>query len=87
MKIESEGVAVAERRAVSWYLWCSAPAVTSAYVGGYWDISWHRSFGRGAGSVEGRVKVKAEYPLNRPLRPNLTLGRAKAIPSQIRAYM
>jgi hypothetical protein len=36
-----------ERRAgVPWYLWCSALAVTSAYVGGYWDISWHRSIGR-----------------------------------------
>jgi hypothetical protein len=33
-------------RAVPWYLWCSALAVTSAYVGGYWDISWHRSIGR-----------------------------------------
>jgi hypothetical protein len=46
MKIESEGVAVAERRAVPWYLWRSALAVTSAYVGGHWDISWHRSIGR-----------------------------------------
>jgi len=33
-------------RAVPWYLWCSALAVTSAYIGGYWDISWHRSIGR-----------------------------------------
>src|SRR5258705_11160495 len=32
--------------AVPLYLWCSALAVTSAYVGGYWDISWHRSIGR-----------------------------------------
>ena len=32
--------------AVPWYLWCSALAVTSAYIGGYWDISWHRSIGR-----------------------------------------
>ena len=31
---------------VPWYLWCAALAVTSAYVGGYWDISWHRSIGR-----------------------------------------
>jgi hypothetical protein len=31
---------------IPWYLWCSALAVTSAYVGGYWDISWHRSIGR-----------------------------------------
>src|SRR5947199_933393 len=34
------------RARVPWYLWCSAIAVTSAYVGGYWDISWHRSIGR-----------------------------------------
>jgi hypothetical protein len=31
---------------IPWYLWCSALAVTSAYVGGYWDIAWHRSIGR-----------------------------------------
>ena len=31
---------------IPWYLWCSALAVTAAYVGGYWDISWHRSIGR-----------------------------------------
>src|SRR4026207_1812012 len=36
------------RARVPWYLWCSALAVTSAYVGGYWDISWHRSIGRGS---------------------------------------
>ena len=34
------------RSRVPWYLWCAALAVTSAYVGGYWDISWHRSIGR-----------------------------------------
>src|SRR4029453_6804767 len=28
------------------YFWWSALAGTSAYVGGYWDISWHRSIGR-----------------------------------------
>ncbi len=32
--------------AIPWYLWCAALAVTSAFVGGYWDISWHRSIGR-----------------------------------------
>ena len=37
---------VGRKPAVPWYLWCSALAVTSAYVGGYWDISWHRSIGR-----------------------------------------
>ena len=29
-----------------WYLWCVALAVTSANVGGQWDIAWHRSIGR-----------------------------------------
>ena len=33
-------------RSIPWYLWSAALAVTSAYVGGYWDISWHRSIGR-----------------------------------------
>jgi hypothetical protein len=37
--------ALAERR-IPWYLWCATAAVTSAYLGGYWDISWHRSIGR-----------------------------------------
>ena len=37
---------VAPAGTVPWYLWCAALAVTSAYVGGYWDISWHRSIGR-----------------------------------------
>jgi hypothetical protein len=37
---------VPPRPAVPWYLWCAALAVTAAYVGGYWDISWHRSIGR-----------------------------------------
>ena len=31
---------------VPWYVWCSVLAVTSAMVGGQWDISWHRSIGR-----------------------------------------
>ena len=31
---------------IPWHLWCAALAVTSAFVGGYWDISWHRSIGR-----------------------------------------
>jgi hypothetical protein len=34
------------KAAIPWYLWCAALAATSAYVGGYWDISWHRSIGR-----------------------------------------
>lgn len=31
---------------VPWYLWCAALAVTSASIGGRWDVSWHESIGR-----------------------------------------
>jgi hypothetical protein len=31
---------------VPWYLWFGAVAVTSANIGGAWDVSWHRSIGR-----------------------------------------
>ncbi len=31
---------------VPWYLWCGVVAVTSASIGGAWDVSWHRSIGR-----------------------------------------
>jgi hypothetical protein len=36
----------ADWRVIPWYLWSVAAAVTLAYVGLYWDISWHRSIGR-----------------------------------------
>ena len=44
--IPAERSHVNQPSGIPWYLWCSALAVTSAYVGGYWDISWHRSIGR-----------------------------------------
>ncbi len=31
---------------VPWYVWCGVAAVTSAAIGGAWDVSWHRSIGR-----------------------------------------
>jgi hypothetical protein len=31
---------------VPWYIWTGAIAVTSASIGGAWDVSWHRSIGR-----------------------------------------
>jgi hypothetical protein len=31
---------------VPWYVWCGVLAVTSANIGGAWDVSWHRSIGR-----------------------------------------
>jgi len=43
---ETRSVSASLQTPIPWYLWCSALAVTSAYVGGYWDISWHRSIGR-----------------------------------------
>jgi hypothetical protein len=35
-----------EAPGVRWYIWCGALAVTSASIGGAWDVSWHRSIGR-----------------------------------------
>jgi len=31
---------------VPWYIWAGVLAVTSATIGGAWDVSWHRSIGR-----------------------------------------
>jgi len=31
---------------VPWYVWAAVFGVTSAMIGGQWDISWHRSIGR-----------------------------------------
>lgn len=37
----------AERTAsIPWYVWTCVTAITSASVGGIWDISWHKSIGR-----------------------------------------
>ena len=38
----------AQTPAIPWFVWCTVVAVTSAMVGGHWDISWHRSIGRDA---------------------------------------
>jgi hypothetical protein len=35
-----------ETAEVPWYLWFGALAVTSASLGGAWDVAWHRSIGR-----------------------------------------
>jgi hypothetical protein len=44
--LDERAAAVRAPAALPWFLWTAALAVTSAYVGGYWDISWHRSIGR-----------------------------------------
>jgi hypothetical protein len=46
MSVTVSPPAARERTTLPWYLWAAAAAVTSAYIGGYWDISWHRSIGR-----------------------------------------
>ncbi len=35
-----------EAPAIPWFIWATVIGVTSAIVGGHWDISWHRSIGR-----------------------------------------
>lgn len=32
--------------AIPWYLWTGVVAVTSSFLGGAWDVSWHRTIGR-----------------------------------------
>jgi hypothetical protein len=43
---QSRTQAAEQTAAIPWYIWCATLAVTSATVGGYWDISWHSSIGR-----------------------------------------
>ena len=31
---------------VPWYIWTGVAGITSAFIGGEWDVSWHRSIGR-----------------------------------------
>ncbi len=31
---------------IPWFIWACVVGVTSAIIGGHWDISWHRSIGR-----------------------------------------
>src|SRR2546429_2106973 len=42
----ADAEATATAAGVSWPIWCSVVAVTSAMIGGHWDVSWHRSIGR-----------------------------------------
>ena len=37
---------VTQTTSVPWYIWAGAVAVTSASIGGQWDVAWHRSIGR-----------------------------------------
>jgi hypothetical protein len=44
--LEDEAAAPAREPSIPWFVWCTVIAVTSAIIGGHWDISWHRSIGR-----------------------------------------
>jgi hypothetical protein len=39
-------IATPRTASVPWYIWFGVLAVTSASIGGAWDVSWHRSIGR-----------------------------------------
>ena len=40
------GYASSRAAGVPWYIWTGVAAVTSATIGGSWDVAWHRSIGR-----------------------------------------
>ena len=42
----SQAAAAAGTAGVPWYIWTGVAAITSATVGGSWDVAWHRSIGR-----------------------------------------
>ncbi len=42
----SRTYAAAGTSRVPWYIWTGVAAVTSATIGGSWDVAWHRSIGR-----------------------------------------
>ncbi|AEU38954.1 hypothetical protein [Granulicella mallensis] len=42
----SIGPSLSRTASVPWYIWTGVVAVTSASIGGSWDVSWHRSIGR-----------------------------------------
>jgi predicted membrane channel-forming protein YqfA (hemolysin III family) len=44
--IRTQAVAHAPGARVPWYIWTGAAAITSATIGGSWDVAWHRSIGR-----------------------------------------
>lgn len=45
-KAVEETTVSAASAAVPWYVWTGVLAVTSASIGGAWDVAWHRSIGR-----------------------------------------
>jgi hypothetical protein len=44
---------------IPWYLWAGVAAVTSASIGGAWDVSWHRSIGRDSFWTQAHMAIYA----------------------------
>ena len=44
---------------VPWYIWAGVVAVTSATIGGAWDVSWHRSIGRDSFWTPAHLAIQA----------------------------
>ena len=42
----ANSIAVTQTSSVGWYIWAGVAGVVSAYIGGVWDVSWHRTIGR-----------------------------------------
>jgi hypothetical protein len=49
----------AQTTSVPWYIWTGALAVTSASIGGAWDVSWHRSIGRDSFWTPAHMAIQA----------------------------
>ncbi|MEO7028559.1 MAG: hypothetical protein ABI147_04070 [Acidobacteriaceae bacterium] len=45
--------------AVPWYIWMGVVAVTSASIGGAWDVAWHRSIGRDSFWTPAHLAIQA----------------------------
>lgn len=44
---------------VPWYIWTGVAAVTSATIGGAWDVAWHRSIGRDSFWTPAHLAIQA----------------------------
>ncbi len=44
---------------VPWYIWMGVIAVTSASIGGAWDVAWHRSIGRDSFWTPAHLAIQA----------------------------
>jgi hypothetical protein len=46
MATSTQSLPSARAASAPWYIWLGVFAITSASIGGAWDVSWHRSIGR-----------------------------------------